>query len=61
MKARQVSYFVKRVFTENGLRYLIHKNGSAPFICRREGRFFVAGGAYHRTLRDAIIYCVYGV
>lgn len=59
---REVSYVVKRIITSNGTRYLIfQRKNSMPIECVRKGRFFWCIDRYHNTLRDAIIYAVYGI
>lgn len=60
-KYRAVPYRVKRQITDNGTRYIVFVDGRQPTIIRREGKYFFVHGNYHRTLRDAIIYVVYGV
>lgn len=60
-KHRSVPYFVKRVITEFGTRYIVHTNGRPATLIKREGKHFFVHGNYHRTLRDAIVYVVYGV
>ena len=60
-KTRAVPYYVKRIITDAGTRYIVHVNGRAPTMIKRDGKYFFANGNYHRTLRDAIIYVVYGV
>lgn len=60
-KYRQVPYYVKHIHTDNGMRYIVHVNGRAATMIRKEGKLFFVHGNYHRTLRDAIIYVVYGV
>lgn len=60
-KYRAVPYHVKRQITDNGTRYIVFVDGRQPTIIRREGKYFFVHGNYHRTLRDAIIYVVYGV
>ena len=59
---RAVPYKVKRIIAKNGARYLIFKRkGNPPVECWRKGRFFWCIDRYHNTLRDAIIYAVYGI
>lgn len=58
---RAVPYYVKRNFVNNQMRYIVFVDGRQPTIIRREGKYFFVHGNYHRTLRDAIIYVVYGV
>ena len=58
---RKVPYYVKRKITDNSMRYIVFVDGRQPTIIRREGKYFFVHGNYHRTLRDAIIYVVYGV
>ena len=60
-KCRAVPYHVKRQITDNDTRYIVFVDGRQPTIIRREGKYFFVHGNYHRTLRDAIIYAVYGV
>ena len=60
-KYRAVPYHVKRQITDNGTCYIVFVDGRQPTIIRREGKYFFVHGNYHRTLRDAIIYVVYGV
>lgn len=61
MKPRSVSYSIKRTYIDNCIRYMVFVNGRQPTIIRREGKYFFVHGNFHRTLRDAIIYVVYGV
>ena len=61
MKPRSVSYSVKRNYVNFLPCYMVFVNGRQPTIIRREGKYFFVHGNYHRTLRDAIIYVVYGV
>ena len=62
MNPRQVPYKVKRISSAFGIRYLIFKRkGNPPVECWRKGRFFWCIDRYHRTLRDAIVYAVYGI
>lgn len=58
---RKVPYHIKRQVLPNGTRYIVFVNGRQPTIIRREGKYFFVHGNFHRTLRDAIIYVVYGV
>lgn len=61
-KCRAVPYHVKRQIMTNGtMHYIVFVDGRQPTIIRREGKYFFVHGNYHRTLRDAIIYVVYGV
>lgn len=56
--ARQVNYFVKRI---DGV-YWLHIGGKlAPLRIERKPGGWHANGVYHQTMRDAIIYCLYGV
>ena len=63
MNPRQVPYKVKRISSAHGIRYLIihQRKNSRPIECVRKGRFFWCIDRYHNTLRDAIIYAVYGI
>lgn len=59
---RAVPYKVKRISSAFGIRYLIsQRKNSMPIECVRKGRFFWCIDRYHTTLRDAIIYAVYGI
>lgn len=58
---RKAPYYIKRQILANGTRYIVFVDGRQPTIIRREGKYFFVHGNYHRTLRDAIIYVVYGV
>lgn len=58
---RKVPYHVKRQILADGTRYIVFVDGRQPTIIRREGKYFFVHGNFHRTLRDAIIYVVYGV
>lgn len=58
---RKVPYHVKRQILENGTLYIVFVDGRQPTIIRRDGKYFFVHGNFHRTLRDAIIYVVYGV
>ena len=58
---RTVPYFVSRKVTPTGSEYHVHSPGKPCAIIRRKGKHFLTLGNYHRTLRDAIIYVVYGV
>lgn len=58
---RKAPYHVKRQIMTNGTRYIVFVDGRQPTIIRREGKYFFVHGNFHRTLRDAIIYVVYGV
>ncbi len=58
---RKVPYHVKRQILAGCTRYIVFVDGRQPTIIRREGKYFFVHGNYHRTLRDAIIYVVYGV
>ena len=60
-KHRPVPYTVNRVLTDVGTRYVVTAKGRQPTIIKRDGKYFFVHGNYHRTLRDAIIYVVYGV
>lgn len=58
---RKAPYYIKRQILANGTRYIVFVDGRQPTIIRREGKYFFVHGNYHRTLRDAIVYVVYGV
>ena len=58
---RKITYYIKRQILANGTRYIVFVDGRQPTIIRREGKYFFVHGNFHRTLRDAIIYVVYGV
>lgn len=58
---RKVPYYIKRQILTNGTHYIIFVDGRQPTIIRRDGKYFFVHGNFHRTLRDAIVYVVYGV
>lgn len=58
---RKVPYYIKRQILANGTHYIIFVDGRQPTIIRRDGKYFFVHGNFHRTLRDAIVYVVYGV
>lgn len=61
--ATKVQYRVFRKNTPNSLRYFVRKNKNKQqevMIQKQNGAWF-DGASYHMTLRDAIIYTVYGV
>lgn len=59
---RKVPYHVKRQITDScRMHYIVFVDGRQPTIICREGKYFFVHGNFHRTLRDAIIYVVYGV
>lgn len=58
---RKVPYYIKRQILANGTNYIVFVDGRQPTIIRRDGKYFFVHGNFHRTLRDAIVYVVYGV
>lgn len=61
MIKRKPKYFVKREKTPNGLRYWVYVQGVNPMLIEKKPNGWYSCTQYHATLRDAIIYCVYGV
>lgn len=62
MIKRKPKYFVKRVKHEDGMRYFVYVSGTpVPRIVIKTCDGWYAQTLYHATLRDAIIYCAYGV
>lgn len=59
--ARQVNYYIKRENKNGKLIYWLYTTaGKLNLIERKQGGWH-ADGTYHQTMRDAIIYCLYGV
>ncbi len=58
--ARQVKYFVKRERKGEQTLYWVHAGNHMYLIEKKEYGWF-GGSCYHQTLRDAIIYVLYGV
>lgn len=60
--ARQVNYFLKRAVHEDGnSKYWLHISNIKMHLIEKKEAGWFAGSCYHQTLRDAIIYCLYGV
>ena len=57
--ARQVNYVVKR--DRSNECYYIIVGGKLQNTINKKERGWYACTMYHQTLRDAIIYCLYGV
>lgn len=58
--ARKVNYLVQRD-RNTGYYYVIDLEINKTHTIKKTNNGWYAGTFYHRTLRDAIIYCVYGV
>lgn len=54
---RKVPYFVKRAHT----CYWVYVAGCNPMSIQKKPGGWFSGAQYHKTLRDAIIYCAYGI
>ena len=60
--ARQVNYFIKRDRDlQRNLQYWLHVEGKCTRLIKKQVGGWFAGSCYHQTLRDAIIYVLYGV
>lgn len=61
--ARQVHYFIKRekVYNKKPTRYWLYIGQNKPQLIEKKEAGWYASTCYHQTLRDAIIYCLYGV
>lgn len=58
--ARKVDYVVQRN-RDNGNYHVLFNNYSQHEIIRKTSSGWYAGSLYHRTLRDAIVYVLWGV
>lgn len=56
---REVHYKVYRNTNMKGYYNVVH--GTKVSLIKKTTQGWYAGTCYHRTLRDAIIYCLYGV
>lgn len=60
--ARQVNYYLKRrVHQEGNSQYWLFVGEAQPYLIQKKEAGWYACTVYHQTLRDAIIYCLYGV
>lgn len=62
MIKRKPKYFVKREKHVEGMRYWVYVEGYKGILgIKKKPEGWYACSMYHKTLRDAIIYCAYGV
>lgn len=60
--ARQVHYYIKRERKGGKSQYWLYAGvGVGLALIEKKEAGWYARGIYHQTLRDAIIYCAYGV
>ena len=60
MIKRKPPYFVKRD-RSTGSYYVFVDGYKHPILIHKKPAGWYAVGLYHQTLRDAIVYCLYGV
>lgn len=60
MKVKQPAYTVKKIVTHDKPDYLVIVKNRIPTRITRRMNMFYVHGVYRKTLRDAIIYVIYG-
>lgn len=58
---RKVPYLVKRVTKNGETHYRVLIGNDNHRISRKGKAEWYAKGRYHKSLRDAVIYCAYGL
>lgn len=58
---RKPKYFIKREKKYGVIHYWVYVQGTNPMLIEKKPGGWYAASFFHATLRDAIIYCVYGM
>lgn len=60
-RARKVNYFIKRIKKDDEMQYWLYTDERPMELILKLRDGWYAKTRFHQTLRDAIIYCLYGV